>query len=145
MAPDPSQASMKPGSTGLMTSIIDILPNQMRPSKRAILPLRPYHPNHPHYRARGVFDIPGGAPRDLARAPPREDMDDEWGIRPSRLAAIPLSHLPPGRRSVGSPRAVYPPPSLRNDGRPPRREAQPFCCLVPTPSIIESASVACEM
>jgi hypothetical protein len=43
---------MKPGSTGLMTSIIGILPNQMRPSKRAILPLRPYHPNHPHYRAR---------------------------------------------------------------------------------------------
>jgi len=35
---------MKPGSTGLVTSIIGILPNQMRPSKRAILPLRPYHP-----------------------------------------------------------------------------------------------------
>jgi len=30
---------MKPGSTGLVTSIIGILPNQMSPSKRAILPL----------------------------------------------------------------------------------------------------------
>src|SRR5262245_12612373 len=30
----------------------------------------------------------------------KEDRADEWGIRPSRLPAIPLSHLPTRRRSV---------------------------------------------
>src|SRR5262245_30215292 len=43
-----------------------------------------------------------GAARDWRRkiGPMNEDRADEWGIRPSRLPAIPLSHLPTRRRSV---------------------------------------------